>query len=192
MSNESEILAVLSVLRQDASVRQSRLDQLKAVIRMYESELTKPESIVNSESNEQINPSSLLTNSGSAQPPVNSGVTVDEKDPKFPRNAHLLDQIPYVLQKRGIATKLPTLLDAINEALGGEAEITTHQIRGNTNKLLESGKLSRVKFNNTNTLVFYLLPDWIETNEEGGKELREEFKPTKQDLPIGVHKIEFV
>lgn len=189
MSSESEVLAVLKVLRQDAKVRQERLDQLNGVIRMYESELVKPDGNANDEGTGGSPP--LRIDKTGTPPSERTELTIQEKYPDFPKDEHLIYQIPYVVKQKGIATKLKAVQDVVNEVLGREVAVTEHQMRNNIDKLLEKGELLRVKFNKSNSLVYYLLPDWVEFNENGDKMLKEEYKPSKKEIPTGFHSIEF-
>lgn len=190
MSTESEISTVLKVLRDDAKVRQSRLDQLNSVIRMYESELERPDSSANGV--DKVNPDGSPPTPIPPSPFEPPKGTTDEKYPQFPKDEHLIHQIPYVLKQRGMGTKFPVLQDEINAALRGDVKITEHQLRGNMYKLLEKGDIVRVKFNKSNLLMYYVFPEWIETNEVGDKKLMEQFMPSKKDMPAGIHTIEFI
>lgn len=190
--SENEILSVLKILKQDANACEAQLNQLRSVINMYEGRLGRTDGASGVNTNSR-------PHSDNAPPfELSAGNSTTEmtKYSDFPKEESLQFQIIFLLKKIGRAIRVPNLHEELNKALAGDGSdvtVSTNQIRSYTSKLKENGELLKVKFNNSNTLVFIGLPEWFEKDNEGKvTNYKEEFKPLKSDLPFGTNTIELL
>lgn len=107
--------------------------------------------------------------------------------PNFPHDEHIHDQIIYVLNAIGKATRKPGLEKEYKKHSGSDKPIN-FSIR----KMKEAGKLVTAKFNNSWAQTFYGLPEWVEEDKFNIKLFKEENEPSKKDLPNGLSTLEWL
>ncbi|WP_339814186.1 hypothetical protein [uncultured Imperialibacter sp.] len=104
--------------------------------------------------------------------------------PNFPSQEHLHDQIEFVMRELGRSVRKNDVVKKYEE-LSPEANSIEWTLR----KMRKDEKIIAVKFNGNQ--IFYLLPEWV-TMVDGKKAIKEQYRPSKKDLPTGYNTLEWI
>ncbi|MCF0065585.1 hypothetical protein MUK70_10915 [Dyadobacter chenwenxiniae] len=109
----------------------------------------------------------------------------------FPMKADRKKQIIWTLKEIGRFVKLKYLGDEVKDNLNAHDLKSETFLRTPVNAMLEEGGLVSVRYNKSWKKVFYGLPEWLGTLDNGEKYILEEFEPSPDETGYGYDTIEF-
>ncbi|KAA3440588.1 hypothetical protein [Rufibacter hautae] len=182
---EAQIREILLVLEEEEKALTSRLEQIPSIKGFFRSMLPNHQ-----HDKQEVGTQSTFSISGNSasiqlhnQEEI-SGFTYKN----FPKDQSLDTQILYLFNEVG---RILRISDLEKEYKNTEGNATRVKIEGVCRKLKGKGLLTAARFNSNWTMVFYGLPEWVEVDENGNKTFKEQYRPSKRELPFGYDTIDF-
>ena len=181
--DENRLRQTLVFLEQDKQDLQKKLSNLCSVIKRYELELSRHkvhqphinDNPVQSE-NHNVNIDSQIKHNNRQE---SIDITNDQ---------NVENQIICLLTKNNKATKLPYIQNLFDTEAGNSNKLIAPIVR----RMKTEGKLVAAKYNNSNKLTFWGLPEWVEKDGTESKNYKGEYRPDQEHLPDSINTIKFL